>query len=45
MNWTESEIKTLIENYEIKGPTILSKELNRNPRAIGKKAKKLGLKL
>ena len=44
MNWTESEIKTLIENYEIKGPTILSKELNRNPRAIGNKAKKLGLK-
>jgi uncharacterized protein Veg len=44
MNWTENEIQVILENYEIKGPTILSKELNRTPRAIGNKAKKLGLK-
>lgn len=44
MNWTELEIQVILENYEIKGPTILSKELNRTPRAIGNKAKKLGLK-
>jgi ribosomal protein S27AE len=44
MNWTENEIQVILENYEIKGPTILSKELNRTPRAIGRKAKDLGLK-
>jgi len=44
MNWTEVEIRILIDFYEIKGPTILSEELNRTPRSIGNKAKKLGLK-
>jgi len=44
MNWTEFEIRILIDFYEIKGPTILSEELNRTPRSIGNKAKKLGLK-
>lgn len=44
MNWTENEIQVILENYEIKGPTILSKELNRTPRAIGRKAKDIGLK-
>ena len=44
MNWTENEIQVILENYEIKGPTILSKDLNRTPRSIGSKAKKLGLK-
>jgi hypothetical protein len=44
MNWTETEIRMLIDFYEIKGPTILSEELNRTPRSIGNKAKKLGLK-
>lgn len=44
MNWSESDIQMVINFYEIKGPTILSKDLNRTPRAIGNKAKKLGLK-
>ena len=44
MNWSENEIKIILERYEIDGPTKLVEILNRSPRSIGRKAMDLGLK-
>lgn len=41
--WEEHEINLLILKYEEVGPTILSKELNRNPKNISNKARSIGL--
>lgn len=41
--WSENDIKILLEYYEKKGPSAISEELNRSPRTISNKAKRMGL--
>lgn len=43
-NWSEEDVKFLIENYEINGSKFCSQHLLRNTKAVIVKAKRLGLK-
>lgn len=41
--WSDDDINLLITKYEKIGPTLLSKELDRNPKNISQKARSIGL--
>lgn len=44
MEWTKDDIQFLIENYEKYGPTFISKRLNRDPKSISSKARRMNIK-